>query len=83
MCLRVISLLLLSILHPTPSYTEEATPPTVLLAILARSRAHILPMWLGLIENLNYPKSSIAVYIQTGLYIKLLRICFKSMFDEY
>ncbi|XP_063686182.1 procollagen galactosyltransferase 2-like [Bolinopsis microptera] len=66
MCVRLAPLLLLSILHPTPSYTEEASShPTVLLAILARSRAHILPTWLGFIENLNYPKSSLAVYIQT------------------
>jgi collagen beta-1,O-galactosyltransferase len=65
MSLRVGPLLLLLTLLPTPSHTEE-TQPTVLLAVLARSRAHILPTWLGFIEKLNYPKSSIAVYIQTG-----------------
>lgn len=69
---RLLLLLLLAVLHPTPSYTEEeverkeeTTHPTVLLAVLARSRAHVLPTWLGLIEELDYPKSSISVYIQT------------------
>lgn len=43
--------------------TEDAD--TVMLVILARSRAHILPHWLGLVEQLNYPKSAISVYIHT------------------
>ncbi|KAJ7339537.1 hypothetical protein OS493_005936 [Desmophyllum pertusum] len=30
--------------------------PSVFLAIIARNAAHLLPNWLGYIENLDYPK---------------------------
>ena len=39
---------------------------SVQIVILARSRAHTLPIWLGFIEDLDYPKSDITVFIQTG-----------------
>ena len=33
----------------------------VFLAVIARNAAHLLPDYLGFIENLNYPKGNIAV----------------------
>lgn len=39
---------------------------TVLLAILARNKAHVLPAFLQCIENLDYPKKLITVYINTN-----------------
>ena len=59
----LVYLLGASVLPPYSATSEES--PTVLLAVLARSRAHMLPTYLAFIENLNYPKDMIAIYIQT------------------
>lgn len=39
---------------------------TVFLAILARNKAHTLPLFLHCIENLEYEKKSITIYINTN-----------------
>ena len=44
----------------------EAQDPSVLLAILARNKAHTLPYYLECIENFQYDKQSIVVYINTN-----------------
>jgi SAM-dependent methyltransferase len=44
--------------------SEES--PTVLLAILARNKGHTLPAYLKCIENLDYDKKKIALYINTN-----------------
>lgn len=36
--------------------------PGVFLAIIARNAAHLLPNWLGYIENLDYPKNRISIW---------------------
>lgn len=36
--------------------------PSVFLAIIARNAVHLLPNWLGYIENLDYPKNRISVW---------------------
>jgi len=38
----------------------------VVIAILARDKAHTLPLYLSCIEHLEYPKKSIALYIRTN-----------------
>jgi Anp1 len=43
-----------------------AEDKTVLLAILARNKAHVLPAYLTSIENLDYDKKAITVYINTN-----------------
>ena len=40
--------------------------PTVLLAILARNKAHVLPDYLECILNQTYPKEKISLYIRTN-----------------
>lgn len=40
--------------------------PRVLLAILAKQKEKFLPLYLQCIENLNYPKSSIVLYVRTN-----------------
>ncbi|XP_031561834.1 procollagen galactosyltransferase 2-like isoform X2 [Actinia tenebrosa] len=45
--------------------TESAKDPTVLLSVIARNVAHLLPNWLGYIENLDYPKDRISIWIAT------------------
>jgi hypothetical protein len=45
---------------------EEVSKKTVLLAILARDKAHVLPKFLDCIENLDYDKKLISVYINTN-----------------
>lgn len=47
--------------------TPLKTPnKTVLLAILARNKAHALPRYLKCIENQDYPKNLITIYINTN-----------------
>lgn len=36
--------------------------PTVMVAILARNKAHTLPYFLTLLEKLDYPKSRISLW---------------------
>ena len=36
--------------------------PSVFLAILARNSAHMLPNFLGYLENLDYPKDRISLW---------------------
>jgi glycosyltransferase involved in cell wall biosynthesis len=43
-----------------------AEDKTVFLAILARNKAHVLPSYLTCIDNLNYNKKAITVYINTN-----------------
>ncbi|XP_077986658.1 procollagen galactosyltransferase 2-like [Glandiceps talaboti] len=39
--------------------------PTVFLPIIARNKAHALPVFLGYIERLLYPKNKISIWIQS------------------
>jgi hypothetical protein len=43
-----------------------AADPTVLWAILARNKAHTLPLYLQCLEKMDYDKQSIVVYINTN-----------------
>src|SRR3989337_3845662 len=49
---------------PALLFTQE--DKTVLLAILARNKAHTLPYYLNYINNLDYNKKNISVYIHTN-----------------
>lgn len=46
--------------------SSPKTEKTVFLTILARNKAHYLPRFLRMIENLDYEKKSITVYINTN-----------------
>uniref|UniRef100_A0A5S6QMF6 Glycosyltransferase 25 family member n=1 Tax=Trichuris muris TaxID=70415 RepID=A0A5S6QMF6_TRIMR len=39
-------------------------PPTVLFCILVRNKAHVLPYFFGYLEELDYPKDRIAIFIR-------------------
>lgn len=70
--LRVTSLLLvlLSFLAPSRGYFPEERwspespllAPRVVIALICRNSAHSLPLFLGTIERLNYPKDRIALW---------------------
>ena len=47
----------------TSSFNE--LPPTVMVVILVRNKAHILPHFLALFERLNYPKNRMGLYIRS------------------
>ena len=50
-----------------PIHGEESSEDkTVLLAILARNKEHTLPHFLNCIDNLEYDKKKIVVYINTN-----------------
>lgn len=46
--------------------TEDSAKKTVLIAILAKDKAHILPHYLQCIERLDYDKKLITIYINTN-----------------
>ncbi|XP_053971796.1 glycosyltransferase 25 family member [Hylaeus volcanicus] len=56
-----ISLVLLLTLSVTCS--EDSKKPTVLITILVRNKAHTLPYFLTFLEQLNYPKERIRLWI--------------------
>jgi Anp1/Methyltransferase FkbM domain len=47
-------------------YSQINIPPRVLIAILAKQKEKVLPLYLECIESLDYPKSSIVLYIRTN-----------------
>ncbi|HLJ22087.1 MAG TPA: glycosyltransferase [Stellaceae bacterium] len=52
---------------PRPLHSRLAEPPPrVLVAILAKQKEEFLPLYLDCIESLDYPKSSIVLYIRTN-----------------
>jgi hypothetical protein len=55
----------LAVFFPSTAQCVEQEK-TVLLAILARNKAHILDKYLSCIENLDYDKSLITLYINTN-----------------
>src|ERR1700684_4488799 len=62
-------LLLFSLLPPVFASAEETLEKpdkTVLIAILARNKGHVLPHFLKCIENQDYPKSLLSIYINTN-----------------
>lgn len=44
------------------SELEEYEQPTVLITLLVRNKAHILPLFLSYLEQLDYPKQRIAIW---------------------
>lgn len=54
------------ILFFTEVQSTENQEKTVLLAILARNKAHVLPTYLQCIKNLDYDKKLISIYINTN-----------------
>ena len=49
-----------------PLRSRLSGPPRVLLAILAKQKEKMLPLYLECIEALDYPKTSIVLYIRTN-----------------
>lgn len=45
--------------------TSWTKSPTIVISILARNKAHTLPYFLSLLENLNYPKDRISLWIRS------------------
>uniref|UniRef100_A0A915KWE6 Uncharacterized protein n=1 Tax=Romanomermis culicivorax TaxID=13658 RepID=A0A915KWE6_ROMCU len=43
----------------------DRLPPTILICVLARNKAHTLPYFLGSLEDLDYPKDRISLFIRT------------------
>ncbi|XP_067613087.1 glycosyltransferase 25 family member [Eurosta solidaginis] len=52
-------------LHAMLPVDLEDEPPTVVIALLVRNKAHILPLFLTYLEHLNYPKQQIALWIRS------------------
>ena len=48
------------------SFHDLPSTKTVLVAILARNKAHTLPKYLECIEHLNYDKEKITIYVNTN-----------------
>ena len=48
-----------------PFASSDRKPPTVFISVLIRNKAHILPYFLTCLENQNYPKSRIILYLKS------------------
>jgi hypothetical protein len=63
------------------------TKDTVMITILARNKAHVLPLYLKCIERLDYPKEKIHLYVHTNDNIDdtedILRKWLSKMFGKY
>lgn len=62
----ILLLLSLFFLTTSPTFADESCSKTVLLAILARNKAHVLPDYLTCLEQLDYDKKAITVYINSN-----------------
>jgi collagen beta-1,O-galactosyltransferase len=52
-------------LTPVGCENSNLKEPTVFISILVRNKAHTLPYFLSLLENLQYPKDRITLYIRS------------------
>ena len=59
----LLSVILFYILIPFAH--SDRKPPTVFISVLIRNKAHILPYFLTCLENQNYPKSRIILYLRS------------------
>ncbi|VDI31941.1 collagen beta-1,O-galactosyltransferase [Mytilus galloprovincialis] len=89
---RCISLLFLlsTTLLAVNSDSEESNDylqPTVTIAILIRNKAHVLPWFFGHLENLNYPKNRISLWIRSDHNVddsnRILRDWLAAVEDQY
>jgi hypothetical protein len=55
-----------ALVAPRPLRSRLVGSPRVLVAILAKQKARSLPLYLECIEALEYPKSSIVLYVRTN-----------------
>lgn len=63
----LLLLFIISLCSFLPAHAaKEQEGKTVLIAILARNKAHVLPRFLNCIENLDYDKKLIDIYINTN-----------------
>lgn len=65
-CLLVclVSLFFFAVLARS-SDDDKLELPTILIAIVARNKAHVLPHFFGYLEQQNYPKSRISLWLYT------------------
>ncbi|XP_058805518.1 glycosyltransferase 25 family member [Phymastichus coffea] len=65
-CHIICLLFIILLIFIKDSYTSTIfKKPTALIGILARNKAHVLPYSLSLLENLNYPKNRLALWIHS------------------
>lgn len=65
MMIRLMLLFVMAVL-PVLASVPDKPNKTVLVAILARNKAHVLPRFLKCIENLDYDKKLVTLYINTN-----------------
>lgn len=54
----------IQIIKPEHTYHDKELP-AVLISILIRNKAHVLPYFFSFLENLNYPKNRIGLFIRS------------------
>ncbi|XP_031358217.1 glycosyltransferase 25 family member-like, partial [Photinus pyralis] len=69
------------------SLSSELKQPTIVIAILIRNKAHTLPYFLSLIENINYPKSRISLWLRSDhnidKSIEILNLWLENVYEQY
>ena len=46
-------------------YLSTKDLPTLMIVVLVRNKAHVLPHFFGCLENLTYPKNKISLFIRS------------------
>lgn len=62
---KLTILILLSTISYIISQHERPKDPTLMIVSLIRNKAHTLPYFFSYLENLNYPKDRIALWIRS------------------
>lgn len=63
--LSVFILLVVTRLVSLQHATQDKELPAVLISILIRNKAHVLPYFFSFLENLNYPKNRVGLFIRS------------------
>ncbi|KAK4877567.1 hypothetical protein RN001_010073 [Aquatica leii] len=71
----------------TVTLSSQIKPPTLVIAVLIRNKAHTLPYFLTLLEKINYPKDRISLWLRSDHNIdnsiELLKLWVEDVHDQY
>lgn len=62
---NILFIFIFAILQSAQIFCDNFKKPTILIGILVRNKAHTLPYFLSFLENLEYPKNRISLWIRS------------------
>ncbi|KAF5289156.1 hypothetical protein FQR65_LT02046 [Abscondita terminalis] len=71
----------------TLTLSSQVKPPTIVIAVLIRNKAHTLPYFLSLLEKIDYPKDRISLWLRSDHNIdnsiQLLKLWIEKVHNQY